>query len=124
MMKKILPLILVILLVAGFFGLIKWKSVKSNSSANQNTILFVSSTCPHCKKVEEWLDQNKSIKEKINLSIKEVYYNQDNSEELSEKANECKIDTKDGIGVPFLYDNGQCFIGDQPIIDYLSQKYQ
>jgi len=84
--------------------------------------LFFGSTCPHCEVVEEWLEANSEVKEKSGLKAKEVYNDRDNSQELAEKAAECKI--SGGIGVPFLYDHGECIVGDQPIIDHLEQKYQ
>jgi len=87
-------------------------------------ILFVGATCPHCRKVETWLKENPVIKEKTGLVVKEVYYDELNAQELQVKAVECGKNERGGIGVPFLYDHGKCVIGDQPIIDYLGEKYQ
>lgn len=96
--------------------------VKGNSQSS--VILFYGETCPHCKKVEEWLAKNPKIEEKSGLVKKEVYYNQENSKEMVAKAKECQVDESQGIGVPFLYDKGRCIMGDQLIINYLSSKYQ
>jgi len=85
--------------------------------------LYVGATCPHCKNVEEWLKNNQSIEEKAGLVIKEVYYNPNNNKELLQRASECSIE-KDKVFVPFLYDQGKCLVGDQPIIDYLGSKFK
>lgn len=102
-------------------------SPTASSSSNDNkgaAILYYGITCPHCKVVEKWLDGQPGVKEKSRLEMKEVYQNKNNSKELVEKAMECQIEKNSGMGVPFLYDNGQCVIGDQPIVDYLKGKYQ
>lgn len=96
----------------------------NNSEGENRVILYYGATCPHCEVVEEWLEENPKIKEKSGLTAKEVYENQKNSRELAEKVRECQIEESAGIGVPFLYDNGQCIIGDQLIIDYLKENYQ
>lgn len=45
--------------------------IKGDNSQNE-VILFVSITCPHCKIVEEWLDNKPDIKKKSRLETKEV----------------------------------------------------
>ena len=91
--------------------------------AEDLSVLFYGSTCPHCIVVEEWLAENAEIEEVAGLVMKEVYENKDNSTEMTQKAKECGVATENGIGVPFLYDNGTCLMGDQPIIDYLKETY-
>ena len=100
-------------------GLIIIKATKESA-----LVLYYGITCPHCEVVEEWLEGNPKTKEKSGLITKEVYENQKNSRELAEKAKKCQIEESSGIGVPFLYDNGQCIVGDQPIINYLKKNYQ
>lgn len=128
MKKIILPVLIVFILIGGYFLVNRQKPPAKNPAVEGNSdssvILFYGETCPHCKKVEEWLAKNPKIKEKSGLVEKEVYYNQENSKELMAKAKECQSDESQGIWVPFLYDGGKCIIGDQPIIDYLSSKYQ
>ncbi|MFH1561551.1 MAG: hypothetical protein ABID04_03165 [Patescibacteria group bacterium] len=126
-MKKesILVLAIPIVTVLILFGLVWNRQGKKidipGDNQNTQTILFYGDTCPHCKIVEDWLTQNPTVDQNNPVSKKEVYQNQDNAQELSQKAKECQI-TGSGVGVPFLYDRGECIIGDQPIIDYL-KKY-
>ena len=87
-------------------------------------VLYYGNTCPHCRKVEDWLEKNPAIKERSGLVLKEVYGNRANSRELIQKAQRCNLDTTRGVGVPFLFDNGRCIIGDQSIINYLKENYQ
>lgn len=120
--KTVIALLLGLIVIS---GVVVIKATKENSPADESrTTLYYGVTCPHCKVVEKWLEENPEIKEKSGLVAKEVYENQENSKELGEKAKECQIGGSGGIGVPFLYDNGQCIIGDQPIIDYLKENYQ
>lgn len=100
------------------------QTLGNNSEKGKEVILYYGITCPHCEVVEEWLEENTGVKQKSDLIAKEVYQNRENSRELGQKAAECSIDESQGISVPFLYDNGRCIIGDQPIIDYLKEKYQ
>ena len=84
------------------------------------TILFYGAGCPHCAIVDNYIKENK-VEESISFQSLEIYNNEDNSRLLNEKANACGLDTK-RIGVPFLWDNNVCFIGDRQITDYFSTK--
>lgn len=128
-MKKKIALVLagLILIGGGYYFIVhkeKLLSQGEEGQLQQSAVLFVGATCPHCRKVEEWLKENKIVKEKAGIIIKEVYYHQDNARELKLKAEECRLENGQGIGVPFLYHQGKCIIGDQPIIDYLREKYK
>ena len=83
-------------------------------------ILYYGDTCPHCKIVKDFLDSSRAA-EKLTWEHKEVYRNSANAAELTKRAEACGLDTR-SIGVPFLWADGQCLIGDQPIINYFKQK--
>jgi glutaredoxin len=131
-MKKIITVVIVALLAVAVWSLVQKDSVKkelsgSNSKQTEKKdemALFVSATCPHCKRVEEWLQANSEVKEKSGMVMKEVNGNRENIAQLIKKGEECGFDQKSKGAVPLLYDHGQCILGDQPIIDYLSQKYK
>ncbi len=130
MKKKIFLVLIGIALIGGVYYLrlrnlerSQSGSVTEKTQSNQSVILYVGATCPHCKEVKEWLKQNPKVEERSGLVIKEVYYNRRNARELGQRARECQIETKRGVAVPFLYDRGQCLIGDKPIIDYLNEHY-
>lgn len=129
--KKILT-VSFLLVIAVIFGFIVWgsKNKKNSSSLSISTktktlesnipIFFYGATCPHCADVEEWMRKNK-IEEKIKVIKKEVYNNQTNAKEMVEAAKKCGLSTE-SIGVPFLYNQGKCFIGTPDVIDFLAQK--
>ncbi len=80
-------------------------------------ILFYSDTCPHCQNVAAYVEAN-GIKAKIKFEEKEVSNNQANATLMERKARLCKIDTAQGLGVPFFFDGQTCYMGDEPIIEY------
>ncbi|MBI5732039.1 MAG: glutaredoxin family protein [Candidatus Magasanikbacteria bacterium] len=84
------------------------------------TILFVGDGCPHCAKVEEFLEKNK-VGEKINLETLEVYKNQANANLMAAKAKVCGL-SLESIGVPFLWADSKCLIGDADIISFFEEK--
>ncbi|MGE5298231.1 MAG: hypothetical protein ACM3KM_03645, partial [Acidobacteriaceae bacterium] len=83
-------------------------------------ILFVGEGCPHCAKVEEFIQTN-NIASKVQFRMLEVYNNQDNAKLLVSKAEICKIDTK-SIGVPFLWDGSNCIVGEIDVTEFFKAK--
>ncbi len=96
------------------------QQIKQNPIEQNPIILFYSDECPHCVIVEDYIEQNK-IEDKISFIQKEVYYNEINAKELEEKAKLCGI-SADSIGVPLLWDDKKCLVGDQDIINFFKQK--
>lgn len=93
---------------------------KNRTDNKSEIIFFYGETCPHCKIVEEYMDENK-IKDKVPFVSKEIYKNKQNSDELIAKAKICGL-AVNSIGVPFLWDGQKCLIGDQPIINFFEEK--
>jgi len=138
-MKQNVIIGIVVFVIVGLLFVIVWgsnnrQSVTSESQGEQtlanitpaittsNTpIFFYGNTCPHCKDVEEWMDDN-NIEEKITIIKKEVYDNPAHSLELTEVAKSCGLRTN-SIGVPFLYTlEKERLIGTPDIIDYLTNQ--
>ena len=92
------------------------------STPNADIILFYGATCPHCKKVNDFIIAN-DIDKVVQLQHLEVYNNKSNLELMKQKLDLCKnLSDSDKGGVPFLYTPDTCIVGDQPIIDYLKAK--
>lgn len=110
-MKKILFFVIGILFVSVFLA--------DNVLAQDNkAILYYGNGCPHCAEVEDFIKNNSFD---FSIEQKEIYQNRVNAEEFN------RVCAAEGIslmnrGVPFLYAEQECFIGDQQIIDYLSAK--
>jgi len=92
------------------------------STPDAQIILFYGSTCPHCKKVNEYIVAN-DLDKVVKLQHLEVYNNKANLELMKQKLDQCKnLSEDDKGGVPFMYTPETCLVGDQPIIDYLKAK--
>ncbi|MBU3895993.1 hypothetical protein KKG36_01640 [Patescibacteria group bacterium] len=108
-MKKIIVILIIVAAIFGAFFL------ASGRKGDAKIILFYSEACPHCKVVEEYIEENK-VEEKISFEKME---SSENSELLVQKADFCKMDTSQGVPIPFLWVNNQCIVGDQDIIKFL-----
>ena len=85
-------------------------------------ILFYGSTCPHCKKVEEYISSN-NITKYLKFQNLEVYDHPDNAKIMTEKQALCTdLKDEDKGGVPFLYSSEKCVVGDTDVIAYLKEK--
>jgi len=93
-------------------------SVSIVFAETDNAILYYGNGCPHCAKVEEFI-QGSDLK--IEVEQKEIYQSPENAEEFNEICDKENINLMDR-GVPFLYAEGRCIIGDQPIISYLQEQ--
>ncbi len=90
-------------------------------AAEDGIIIYYGVTCPHCKDVDEWIEREQA-EQLLGIEQKEVYENRDNATELTQVAISCGFDTQRGVGVPFMYANGDCYIGKIEIVDYLEEQ--
>jgi len=94
------------------------QNVKEGENAD---ILYWGATCPHCHDTINWIESN-NVEEKLTIIRKEVYQNQKNSLELSQKAQSCGL-PGNSVGVPFMYtSDGRCLIGTPDITNYLNSR--
>ncbi len=118
----------ILLLITGSFFLFRDKLLfrqKNPTSSNNNSevILYYGINCSYCRNIEKWLEANPKYKEKSGLIEKETSQNQNNAREVLQKATDCRLDTSAGVQVPFLYDHGQCYVGEQAITKHFEEKY-
>lgn len=107
---------LIILAAAGGFWVLTQKNTNIPPIAGYE--YFWGDGCPHCAVVAEFLATWEG-KDKIKIEKKEVWKNTANSRVLGARAVNCGI-PKDELGVPLLVTpEGQCIVGDQPIIEHL-----
>lgn len=83
-------------------------------------VYFYGEECSHCKDLQKFLDDNK-ISEKVSFVKKEVWHNPENAKEMKRKAEECKI-SKEGMGVPFIWADGKCFVGGPDAEKFFREK--
>lgn len=113
-----------LLLAASMFSigaLVKEKPAAAPENGAGRFILYYGSTCPHCKIVENYLQKN-DPENKLDIRQKEVSQNQENRDEFVAKAKDCALNVSQ-LGVPMLWDadSQKCYVGDQPIIDFLGR---
>lgn len=119
-MKKYFWLIILAVLVLLVF--FYFRSVKTpDVSKNENIILFYGNECPHCRTVEKYIDENK-ISEKINFSQAEVFHNDNNQAVFIEKYKICGVTDEEDLGVPMLYADGKCYVGQDEVIGYFQKS--
>jgi glutaredoxin len=88
----------------------------NNIGTGNDVVFYYGSSCPHCLKVESFMDNNEFPLKKV-LVRKEVFDNQVNAEEMARRAEQCGIN-KESLGVPFFWYKGKCLVGDEDIIKF------
>lgn len=109
------------LFLFAFLALILSACSKEPVQSNGGPIFFYGETCPHCQKVEEYMVEN-SIRDKYLFQEMEVSKNKANAAVFGQKAKECGLDLNK-LGVPMLYENGTCYMGDVDIIKFFDSKF-
>lgn len=106
------------------------KPVATPAPLPEGIVLFFAQDCPHCKIVEDFITAN-NIDQKVKYTKLEVPFNGKTSPELEanaalaiKQAQVCKMDTTNGISIPFLWDGSQskCYLGQDDVINLFKQK--
>lgn len=122
-MEKIKTPLIVIIVVAAIFGglyMLAQKNTAKDIDLGSTTSYeyYWGSGCKYCAKVAEFM-ANWKPKTGVDLQKYEVWNDQTNYLRMQKRAESCKI-PQNQLGVPLLYTpEGQCLIGDQPIIEVL-----
>lgn len=117
MRKFFVGIVTATLLIIGLGVFYVGRSAKNTLGLPSGYEYYWSKTCPHCAKVQEFLDSWEN-KDKISLEKKEIA-SPVNSNMLVKRASSCNISPTE-VGVPFLFTpEGKCIVGDEPIIEYL-----
>jgi cytochrome c biogenesis protein CcdA len=90
------------------------------SDYSDRIIIFWGQGCPHCAKVEKFIQEN-GFDKIFEIERKEIYFNQKNREEFNRVCEEHNIPLMER-GVPMALIDGNCVIGDQDIIEALKEK--
>lgn len=119
-MKKYIYLVLLTIILSGCATTKSTNIGTSTPKTNENAmILYYGDSCPHCKIVEQYINENRILK-RYDIIQKEVFQDLNNAKELGEYAFGCGIKTD--VGVPFLYYKSKCFMGDQDIINFFKKE--
>jgi len=112
-----------IILVSGFiyWGIQDEKQSRIVDDPNA-IVYYYGETCSHCKVVNDFLEANPQVAEKVSFEKKEVWSNKQNASEVARRAKVCGI-KPEGMGVPFLYGgDGKCYIGEPDVIGFFKAK--
>jgi len=92
------------------------------SLLDNKTILFYGDTCPHCKVLEQFLDENK-INERMTIEKREVYKDAGNAKLMMEAVTRCSL-SPNNVGVPFLWTENKCFVGGDETTNFFKAKFK
>ncbi len=118
-MKKSIILLLVVLMFL-IVGVGIKQNMRQTDIVTQDNLsgnyLFYCNGCPHCIKVKKYFQEN-GILEKYDIEEKNISGNAKYASEFNEicQNNGFPLDER---GIPMLYFEGQCLMGDRPIIDF------
>lgn len=112
--------VIIVIIITALCGLLIWAIIGKSNEPIGALSLYFSPDCPHCQNVEKYIADNK-ISEKFQIQMKNIHESGEYANELVARSQLCGIETA-MIGVPMLYDSGECFSGDREIINYFEQK--
>ena len=98
-------------------------TVTTSLEMKDKILIFHSAECPHCKQLIEDF-KTKKIEEKITnvqwMLLDDKDMESYNVQLYISKVQECKLGN-DSYVVPFAYHNGQCYIGNDKILEYVNE---
>ncbi len=108
-------------------GIIAWAVIEGKkekeiaSVPDASTIYFFGEECPHCKRINEFLEAN-DVASKFTFTKKEVWHSRTNSAQMKTKAEACGLDPSK-VGVPFIYTEGnKCLVGEPDVKKFFAEK--
>ena len=120
-MKKfpiIIGAITLLIIIGGVFLFSKNEPEKTFGLPD-NLEYFWLEDCPHCENVEDFIDSWEK-KDQITIDKKESQINRQNGLRLIDVGKYCNLSSQSLGAVPLLFTpEGKCFLGDEPIINYL-----
>lgn len=121
--REIVFLVSFLIIIGGIVYLGLYDEKQSQVTDDPNVVVYYyGAGCSHCKVVNDFLEANPVVSEKVSFEKKEVWSDKTNAQEMERRAKECNL-TSDEIGVPFLYGgNGKCYIGEPDVIGFFKEK--
>ena len=108
-------------------GIVAWAVIEGKSEnqaasvPDASTIYFFGAECPHCNRINEFLEAN-GVASKFTFTKKEVWHSRTNSAQMKEKAEACGLDASK-VGVPFIYTEGnKCIVGEPDVKKFFAEK--
>ncbi|MFA6428905.1 MAG: hypothetical protein WCV84_00195 [Patescibacteria group bacterium] len=123
---NIKPYIIAAITAVVFLGIaiLAWRSGNGPAFVKPSAdtkILFWGVGCPHCVKVDEFLQRHPEIETKVAFEKREAFQNANNAQLLFEKNEVCNLPEEQRGTVPLFFDGKSCISGDVDIISYFQQ---
>lgn len=116
--KKTIAILVGLLVVVA--SLIFWGLQEAPADDPNAVVYYYGEGCPHCKAIDEFISAN-GIADKVSFEKKEVWGNKANASEMQRRAKVCGIQPE-GMGVPFVYAEGKCFVGEPDVRKFFAEK--
>ena len=125
-MKKTLTLILiaivlVILIIGGVLFVQKQKQKRLTAMPSSQIILFYSDQCPHCARVERFLEKHQ-VDQSLSIVKLDIRRDQSSIPLLLDRAKRCHITITNTVDIPFLWTGSKCVTGGPAVIDFFKHK--
>lgn len=112
--------IIFFLIIAALAAMLIWAIAHKGSEPAGALSLYFRPECPHCQNVEKFISDNK-LGEKYDIQMKNIDESGLYANELMARSQLCSI-SAESLGVPLLYDSGECYMGEDEIIDYFRKR--
>lgn len=90
-------------------------------AAEPSVYFFYGEGCPHCARVEPFIEEISGKYPEIHIEKNEVYKNMENALQMTRMFDKYGVAQEDR-GVPVVFLNGTYFLGDRPILDNLENE--
>lgn len=119
-MQKFSWIFVILAIFLGFGGFLIWKLPKSATIDTTGNTLYFSSMCTECQALDQFLTEH-HVSDKLTIIHKEIAV-PEHLVSLKAAVAHCQLDSTSGIGVPFLFAEGQCYVGAPAVTEYVRQK--
>lgn len=116
----VLKNIIFIVVIAALAALLIWMIAGKGREPNGALSIYFRPDCPHCQNVEKFISDN-ALNRKYDIQMKNIDDSGQYANELMARSQLCSI-SAETLGVPLLYDSGDCYMGEDEIIDYFRKK--
>lgn len=98
------------------------QALEQSGKFQPGMVYYFGTECTRCKNIDKFIAENK-IGSKISFVQKEVWHDGSNDMEMRERARECRLDPEK-VGVPFLWVEGICYMGEVEVEKFLKNQAQ
>lgn len=96
-------------------------SLENQKEMEKMSIAFYSGdNCSECVNIEKYLAEN-NVKAIVSFEERNIDKSEADATQMAEDAMQCDIEIE-SFGIPFVWSDGECYLGEKSIIDFFKQK--